>query len=114
VTSPNHDDKGERGYTKKSPRLCSLGLNPPKEEGGGDNLGKLRRRELFGRLRCLHVHAASGSVNFNNSVLNFHMANIKPFFCALQEYLKSPYENDAILLFLCIATTCNNRLLAPI
>jgi hypothetical protein len=28
---------------KKSPRLCSLGLNPPKEEGGGDNRGKLRR-----------------------------------------------------------------------
>ena len=89
VTSQNHDDKGERGYTKKSPRLCSLGLNPPKEEGGGDNLGKLRRRELFGRLRCLNVHAAFGSINFNNFVLNFHMANIKPFFCALQEYLKS-------------------------
>jgi hypothetical protein len=24
---------------KKSPRSCDLGLNPPKEEGGGDNLG---------------------------------------------------------------------------
>jgi hypothetical protein len=28
---------------KKSPRLCSLGLNPPKEEGGGDNFGKDRK-----------------------------------------------------------------------
>jgi hypothetical protein len=28
---------------KKSPSLCRLGLNPPKEEGGGDNRGKLRR-----------------------------------------------------------------------
>jgi hypothetical protein len=24
---------------KKSPRSCDLGLNPPKEEGGGDNRG---------------------------------------------------------------------------
>ena len=26
-------------------RLCSLGLNPPKEEGGGDNCGKCRRSD---------------------------------------------------------------------
>jgi hypothetical protein len=31
--------------TKKSPRPCDLGLNPPKEEGGGDNLGKTNGQE---------------------------------------------------------------------
>jgi hypothetical protein len=31
---------------KKSPRPCDLGLNPPKEEGGGDNLGKTNGKKL--------------------------------------------------------------------
>ncbi|KDD90258.1 hypothetical protein L519_0855 [Bordetella bronchiseptica MBORD678] len=32
---------------KKSPRSCDLGLNPPKEEGGGDNRGMSGLRQAL-------------------------------------------------------------------
>lgn len=39
ASSPRRRTAQAPGMEKKSPRSKDLGLNPPKEEGGGDNLG---------------------------------------------------------------------------
>src|SRR5690606_25850428 len=40
-----------RKIQKKSPRSKDLGQNPPKEEGGGDNLGMSGYQSIFARDR---------------------------------------------------------------
>ena len=47
---------------KKSPRPCDLGLNPPKEEGGGDNLGKTNSKETRAVGGQIQLAACNGNV----------------------------------------------------
>ncbi|MDQ2151025.1 hypothetical protein RBI22_20205 [Alcaligenaceae bacterium C4P045] len=63
---------------KKSPRSCDLGLNPPKEEGGGDNRGTSGSELL----------SITTLLGFSPRQLRFDIrcTNYRAIFCAAQDF----------------------------